>query len=144
MYFQRTKMLREEFGYTQNYVAKYLKCSRSTYANWESGYIMLPLDIASKLSILYGVSISYVLGVNSIKHNDMNGFKIDYTFLKKKLNELKKTNNNSYEEIALYTNVHLSTASRYFNGKIKVPTDKLILLCQFYNIEIEELCCEKI
>lgn len=44
---------------------------------------MLPLDIASKFSILYGVSISYVLGVNSIKHNDMNGFKIDYTFLKK-------------------------------------------------------------
>lgn len=47
MYFQRIKHLREEFEYTQDYVAKYLVCNRPTYANWETGNIIFPLDIAS-------------------------------------------------------------------------------------------------
>ena len=51
MYFQRIKHLREEFESTQDYVAKYLGCNRSTYANWETGNIIIPLDIASKFAI---------------------------------------------------------------------------------------------
>lgn len=61
MYFQRIKHLREEFEYTQDYVAKYLGCNRSTYANWETGNIIIPLDIASKLAILYSVFLSFIL-----------------------------------------------------------------------------------
>lgn len=48
MYFQRIKHLIEEFEYTQDYVAKYLVCNRPTYANWETGNMIIPLDIESK------------------------------------------------------------------------------------------------
>lgn len=33
---QRIQHLREEFEYTQEFVAEYLECSRSTYANWST------------------------------------------------------------------------------------------------------------
>lgn len=52
---QRIQHLREEFEYTQDFVAEYLECNRLTYANWETGNITIPLDIASKLAILYNV-----------------------------------------------------------------------------------------
>ena len=47
---QRIQHLREEFEYTQEFVAAYLECNRSTYANWETGNIIIPLEVASKLA----------------------------------------------------------------------------------------------
>ena len=58
---QRIRALREEFEYTQKYVADYLNCKRTTYASRETGHIILPLDIANKLAILYSVPLSFIL-----------------------------------------------------------------------------------
>lgn len=85
MYFQRAKFLREEFEYTQQFVADFLNCKRSTYANWETGYIILPLDIANKLAILYNVPLSYILGIDTIKFVDKKIKNIDYDYLRKRL-----------------------------------------------------------
>ena len=137
---QRIRALREEFEYTQNYVADYLKCKRTTYASWETGHIILPLDIANKLAILYNVPLSFILGTGTIKYSNQKIKEIDYIYLRKKLSELKLNNNDSFEKISKYIDTNRSTTNRYFNGKIKIPTDKLILLCEFYNIEIDDLC----
>ena len=137
---QRIRALREEFEYTQKYVADYLKCKRTTYASWETGHIILPLDIANKLAILYNVPLSFVLGTGTIKYSNQKIKEIDYIYLRKKLSELKLNNNDSFEKISKYIDTNRSTTNRYFNGKIKIPTDKLILLCEFYNIEIDDLC----
>lgn len=143
MYFQRMKHLREEFEYTQDYVAKYLGCNRSTYANWKTGNIIIPLDIASKLAILYSVPLSFILGVGTI-HSIHDKIKIiDYEHMKKRLNELKVNNNDSYEKISRYINNNRSTINRYFNGKVNIPTDKLISLCEYYNVDVVELCGTK-
>ena len=143
MYFQRIKHLREEFEYTQDYVAKYLWCNRSTYANWETGNIIIPLDIASKLAILYSVPLSFILGVGTI-HSIPDKIKIiDYDYMRKKLKELKVNNNDSYEKISRYINNNRSTTNRYFNGKVNIPIDKLILLCEYYNVDVDELCGTK-
>ncbi|MGN1341684.1 MAG: helix-turn-helix domain-containing protein [Bacilli bacterium] len=143
MYFQRIKHLREEFEYTQDYVAKYLGCNRSTYANWETGNIIIPLDVASKLAILYSVPLSFILGVGTI-HSVHDKIKIiDHEYMRKKLNELKANNNDSYEKISRYINNNRSTTNRYFNGKVNIPTDKLILLCEYYNVDVDELCGTK-
>ena len=140
MYFHKAKVLREEFEYTQKYVALYLGRNRSTYANWENSYIIFPLDAVNKLSILYGVSLAYVLGITSIRESNRKKVYIDYSYLKNKLKELKGNNNISYGEISKYIDTNRSTVSRYFNGKITIPTDKLILLCEFFDVEIDELC----
>jgi len=140
MYFPRIKALREEFEYTQQYVADYLDCKRTAYANWETGYVILPLDMANKLGILYNVPISYILGLKKYKIDDRKMKMIDYEYLRKNLKELKEKNNHSYSKISKYIDTNKSTVNRYFNGKISIPTDKLVLLCELYDIEIDDLC----
>lgn len=140
MYSQRIRALREEFEYTQKFVADYLKCKRTTYASWETGHIILPLDIANKLAILYNVPLSFILGTGTIKYSNKKIKEIDYIYLRNKLGELKDSNKDSFEKISKYIDTNRSTTNRYFNGKIKIPTDKLVLLCEFYNIEIDDLC----
>lgn len=143
MYSQRIKHLRENFEYSQDFVANYLECNRSTYANWETGNIIIPLDIASKLAILYGVPLSFILGVGTIHSINKEIKQIDYEYMKKRLNELKKNNHDTYEKISKYINNNRSTTNRYFNGKVNIPTDKLILLCEYYNVDVDELCGTK-
>ena len=63
--------------------------------------------------------------------------------MRKKLNELKVNNNDSYEKISRYINNNRLTTNRYFNGKVNIPTDKLILLCEYYNVGVDELCGTK-
>lgn len=141
MYIQRLNKLREEKEYTQQFVADKLGINRSTYANWESGNIILPLDIADKLSLLYDVPLSYILGVGTIRLVDNKIKPINYDVLRSNLNELKDSSNQSFEVIGKYINVDRSTCSRYFNGQIKIiPTDKLILLCELYNSDIDKIC----
>ena len=66
MYIQRLNKLREEKEYSQQFVAEKLNVNRSTYANWEVGNIIIPLGVADKLSLLYDVPISYILGIGTI------------------------------------------------------------------------------
>lgn len=143
MYFPRIIALREEFEYTQQFVADYLDCKRTTYASWETGHIILPLDIANKLAILYNVPISYILGLKKCNIDCKKIKMIDYEYMRNKLKELKEINNHSYSKISKYIDTNKSTVNRYFNGKISIPTDKLVLLCELYDIEIDELCGTK-
>jgi len=140
---QRIQHLREEFEYTQEFVAEYLECSRSTYANWETGNIILPLEVASKLAVLYNVPLSFILGVGTIHLVDEHIKKIDYDYLRNRLRELKEKQKSSFDEISEYIDTNRSTTNRYFNGKIKIPTDKLILLCEFFNVDVDDLCGTK-
>ena len=140
---QRIQHLREEFEYTQEFVAEYLECNRSTYANWETGNIILPLDIASKLAILYNVPLSFILGVGTIHSVEEHIKPINYEYLRNRLRELKVKYNNSYDDISRYIDTNRSTTNRYFNGKINIPTDKLILLCEFFNVDVDDLCGTK-
>ena len=140
---QRIQHLREEFEYTQEFVAEYLECSRSTYANWETGNIIIPLEVASKLAVLYNVPLSFILGVGTIHLVDEQIKKIDYDYLRNRLRELKEKQKSSFDEISEYIDTNRSTTNRYFNGKIKIPTDKLILLCEFFNIDVDDLCGTK-
>lgn len=140
---QRIQHLREEFEYTQEFVAEYLECSRSTYANWETGNIIIPLEVASKLAVLYNVPLSFILGVGTIHLVDEQIKKIDYDYLRNRLRELKEKQKSSFDEISEYIDTNRSTTNRYFNGKIKIPTDKLILLCEFFNVDVDDLCGTK-
>ena len=82
---QRIQHLREEFEYTQEFVAAYLECNRSTYANWKTGNIIIPLEVASKLAVLYNVPLSFILGVGTIRLVDEQIKKIDYEYLRNRI-----------------------------------------------------------
>lgn len=143
MYFNNLKELRNDNDYTQQDIAKKLGVNRFTYKNWENGIVMIPIDIADKLSVFYNVKLSYILGLDKSSKIDYKVKSMKYEKLLNNLSKLKEEHNNSYEEIGAYIGCARSTCQRYFKGIVKIPMDRLVLLSELYEIDIDELCCKK-
>ena len=63
MVYRRIRDLREDRDFTQKQVAAMLNCSQQVYSNYELGQRDIPTDILIKLSMFYGVSVDYILGL---------------------------------------------------------------------------------
>lgn len=63
MLYRRIRDLREDRDLSQRELAKILNCSQQVYSNYELGQRDIPTDILIKLSIFYGVSVDYILGL---------------------------------------------------------------------------------
>ncbi len=61
--YRRIRDLREDHDLKQRQVAEYLHCSQQVYSNYELGQRDIPTDILIALSMLYGVSVDYILGL---------------------------------------------------------------------------------
>lgn len=66
-YIERIRELREEFEYTQEYVAHYLGTSQTMYARYERGANELPIHHLLKLCKLYNVTSDYILALDNTK-----------------------------------------------------------------------------
>ena len=64
MLYKRIRDLREDKDLTQKEVAKELNCSQQVYSNYELGQRDIPTDVLIKLSVLYNVSVDYILGIS--------------------------------------------------------------------------------
>ena len=62
-YMKRIKDLREDYDYTQEYVASFLGTSQTMYARYERGANELPIHHLIKLCQYYNVSSDYFLGL---------------------------------------------------------------------------------
>ena len=140
MYFNNLKKLRNEKEITQQYIANILNVKRSTYNSWERRDVMIPLEIADKLSLYYKVRLSYIIGIDKeIKYiNDIK--EINYNTLLNNLNKLKKERHQSFTDIANNIGCSRSICHRYFNGLTTLPIDRLVLLSKLYNMDIDTLC----
>lgn len=67
-YMKRMKDLREDFDYTQEYVAHVLGTSQTMYARYERGANELPIRHLLSLCKLYKVSSDYLLGLSNKKN----------------------------------------------------------------------------
>ncbi|CYU69711.1 helix-turn-helix domain-containing protein [Streptococcus suis] len=61
--YRRVRDLREDYDFTQEYLAQYLSCSQSAYSKIEGGQRQLSIDYLIMLSSLYKVSTDYILGL---------------------------------------------------------------------------------
>ncbi len=66
-YIKRMRDLREDFDYTQDYVAHVLGTSQTMYARYERGANELPIHHLLTLCKLYNVSADYLLGLTDKK-----------------------------------------------------------------------------
>ena len=139
MIYKRIKDVREDNDYTQNELADKLNVNRSTYANWENGDKLIPLDILDKISVLFNVPFSYLLNNEPLKYKNVKIKKLDYDKLLHNLKSLKEARNNSYQEIGDAIGVTRGTAYKYYNNKMKIPVDKLILLSKYLKCNIDQL-----
>lgn len=73
--YRRIKDLREDYDYSQEYLAKYLNCTQSAYSKVERGERILSADVIIKLSNLYNVSTDYLLGQTDFPHRIKNNLK---------------------------------------------------------------------
>ena len=64
--------LREQQGYTQEYIAKYLGITQQTYSNYELGIREVPLHHIVRLSHFYQVSTDYLLGIKNPYARNIN------------------------------------------------------------------------
>ena len=67
MQFKRIRDLREDRDYTQVQLAEYLHVKQSTYSDYESGKINIPIEALLRLAEFYEVSIDYIVGVTDSK-----------------------------------------------------------------------------
>lgn len=67
MFLKRIRDLREDRDLYQRELAKYLGVDQSTYSDYESGRINLPLDVLTKLADFYNVNIDYLLERTDVK-----------------------------------------------------------------------------
>lgn len=140
LYFNNIKKLRENHELTQQQVANILNCKRSTYNGWERGAVMIPINIADKLSLYYKVKLSYIIGIDSSFTIKKKIKSMDYQKMLQNLAQLKKDNKHTYEEIGEKIGCTKSTCLRYFTGEITIPMDKLIFLSKLYQVDIDKLC----
>lgn len=68
MFSERLKKLRENKKFSQEFVAKQLKISRQGYAKYEKGTAQPHFESLKKLSLLFDVSIDYLVTGN--EHTD--------------------------------------------------------------------------
>ena len=62
MYFQKIRDLREDSDRKQVELATYLSVDQSTYSDYESGKINVPIEQLIKIADLYDVSLDYLVG----------------------------------------------------------------------------------
>jgi len=140
MYFSNLKNIRNDNDLTQKDVADKLGVNQFTYKNWENGIVMIPLKYIDQLSVIYNARLSYLLGLEKSYKTDYTVKEIDYNFLLNHLLKLKSEYKHSYSQIAQFLNCNKSTCCRYFEGKIPIPIDRLILLSELYKIDLDKLC----
>lgn len=66
---EKLKYARENAGYSQEIVAKYLHISRSTLANYELGIRKPNLDTLAMICDFYCVSADWLIGTQGGKNN---------------------------------------------------------------------------
>lgn len=62
MYFQKIRDLREDSDRKQVELATYLSVDQSTYSDYESGKINVPIEQLIKIADFYDVSLDYLVG----------------------------------------------------------------------------------
>ena len=67
-YIDRIKNLREDNDFSQTYIAKILHVAQTTYSDYESGKVRLPVESLIRLAQLYDVDMNYICGISDSKH----------------------------------------------------------------------------
>lgn len=67
MKYENIRNLRIDRGYTQKQVGDYLGISQNTYSQYEIGVLNYPVAVVIRLSLFYGVSTDYLLGLTDEK-----------------------------------------------------------------------------
>ena len=75
---ERLKLLRENAGLTQSYMAEKIGVKRPTYAGYETKGTQPSYDILQEIANFFNVSVDYLLGATDIKNKPDDILKGEY------------------------------------------------------------------
>ena len=67
------KKLREERGYSQAQLSRKLNISKSSVSKYESNQSMPSMETLTRLALIYGVSLDYLVGIEKNKTISVEG-----------------------------------------------------------------------
>ena len=140
--FKRIADLRIDNDLTQIELAKKLGVKSDTYSKWERGINIIPLESLLKLSILYNVSLDYILGTSNIKEKTLVKT-INYKIICNNIKSLREKYSYTQEYVSNNINISQRNYSNYESGKRKIKTDTLYRISLFYGISFDWICYNK-
>lgn len=132
------RILRENAELTQDDLARKLNVSRSSYANWENGENFPPLKAIDQMTIIYNVSMDYILGRTTIKKYQAEIRPMSINIISKNLLQHRKENKFTYLFLGKYCN--MSTTNYFYieKGKQAIKPYQLSKLLDLYQISADK------
>lgn len=129
--------LRVDCDYKQKDIANYLKVKTDTYSKWERQINDMPLQKVNDLSKIYNVSLDYLLGLSNQKNPKVSQNDINITTLQKRLKQLRTQKKLSQKSLGEKLGFPQTTYSNYERGLRLITTQKLLIICEFYNVSFD-------
>lgn len=134
----RIKEIREELEMTQQEIGYVFGVSSSTFAGWENGHDVIPLQKLIKFSNMYKYSLDYITKLNRVNnYQPIN--KINKTKVGNNLHTLRKKLNLTQNEIANECAISQTTYSNYEKGYYLISTMTLYTICKNHKISMDEI-----
>ena len=136
----RLREIRENNEISQRQLVKKLNISKSTYSRWETEEQIIPLTRLNDFCNIFNVSMDYVMKLSKTNKMTTNINKLDKKIIGSKVKKIRKENNLTQEDLALFLNTTHSTISAYESGKTLILTAFAIELCKKCNYSLDWLC----
>lgn len=140
----RLKKLRREKGLTQADLAKVLNTNQSQYGKYENGKTNLSLENAQILSEYFGVTLSYLLGLDDDSGTDgsrkMKLSKLDpFEKTPNRIGELINSSDKSLKQISQEININYETLSAYKRQLRHPKKENAKILAEYFGVSIPYL-----
>ena len=135
MNFEKIKFMREYYDYSQSFVAKKLHVKRGTYAAWECGSDIIPIQKLVMLANLFECNIDYLMGLNLTR--EKNNSEFDPKIVSKRLKEIRTLEHLSLREMAENLSIDYSTYSKNENGKNYPTTYTIYEIAKKYGYSLD-------
>lgn len=139
MNFERIIFIRESLDMSQRELADKLNVSKSTYARWETGERIIPLEHLVDLCNLAKISLDYAFSISNNRKELNNKIIINKKIIGNNLKKLRLSKNYSQEQMAELLNTSQSVVSEFENGITLIQTAFLYDICNKFNISAEDI-----
>lgn len=140
---EKLKELREYEGLTQSDIAKYIHVKRSTYAGWESGKDIIPLQKLNDLANFYHTSLDYLIGKSPAMEEIKLIQSIDIKIVSKNLKNFRESKNLTQKEFAKKITTSQANIHKYENEKCLITTTYALEFVNQFNCSLDELVGRK-
>ncbi len=135
----RLVFIREFLEMTQRQMASFLDVPKSNYAKWETKEAVIPLKYLLRLCNKTHFSLDYALGLKDCKEKAILNLKYNKIRIGKNIRNLRSQYHLSQKEFAKTIFTTQSVISNYENGKTKVQTTFLYIICLKYKISADAI-----